>query len=107
MLTLAQSYSKGGVILNFYINQTINIQTLKIDGVTNSSVLQIGSAGMIRALANLYNTGGFVEPAPEIEDPISPLPHVPLTAPEQNDDIDAPDVPEPPAPPVPLAPPSP
>lgn len=67
--------------MNFYINQTININTLKVGGVTNSSVLQIGSAGMIKALSNLYNTGGYVEPAPEAAAPVSPKPFVPLTPP--------------------------
>ncbi len=67
--------------MNFYINQTINIQTLKVEGVTNSSVLQIGSAGMIKALSNLYNTGGFIEPAPEAAEPVTPMPLVPLATP--------------------------
>lgn len=67
--------------MNFYISQTININTLKVGGVTNSSVLQIGSAGMIKALSNLYNTGGFVEPALEGVEPIPSLPLVPLASP--------------------------
>lgn len=66
--------------MNFYINQTININNFKVNGVTNSSVLQIGSAGTISALSNLYNTGGFVEPAPEAGVP-QPLPLVPLAPP--------------------------
>jgi spore germination protein PB len=52
--------------MNFYINQNITIHNLKVDGITNSSILQIGSAGLIKSLSNLYNTGGFTEPAPEI-----------------------------------------
>jgi spore germination protein PB len=59
--------------MNFHINQNITIHHLKIDGITNSSVLQIGSAGMIKALSNLYNTGGFTEPAPEAATPLVPL----------------------------------
>jgi spore germination protein PB len=51
--------------LNFYINQSICIYQLKIGSVTNSSVLQIGSAGSIQALSTLMNTGGYTEPAPE------------------------------------------
>lgn len=35
--------------------------------LTNSSVLQIGSAGVIRPTAHLFNTGGFIKPAPEAE----------------------------------------
>ncbi|MCA1030980.1 spore germination protein GerPB [Bacillus timonensis] len=51
--------------MNFYINQSICIHFLKVGSVSNSSVLQIGSAGMIKPLSNLYNTGGFTKPAPE------------------------------------------
>ncbi|MGJ9383424.1 spore germination protein GerPB [Salipaludibacillus sp. CF4.18] len=53
--------------MNFHINQNITIHNLKIDGITNSSVFQIGSAGIIKSLSNLYNTGGFTEPAPGAE----------------------------------------
>jgi len=63
--------------MNFYINQSISIHFLKVGSVSNSSVLQIGSAGMIKSLSNLYNTGSFTEPAPEgsspIEGPVVPL----------------------------------
>lgn len=66
--------------MNFYIHQNININTLRVGSVSNSSVLQIGSAGMIKPLSNLYNTGGFKEPAPQvgtttggIEGPVVPL----------------------------------
>ncbi|MFC5467918.1 spore germination protein GerPB [Cohnella suwonensis] len=48
------------------VQQTITIGQLRIDGITNSSVLQIGSAGSIQSLSQLYNTGGFKEPAPEL-----------------------------------------
>lgn len=51
--------------MNFYINQSIVIHNLKVGSVSNSSVLQIGSAGMIKPLSNLYNTGGFTKPAPQ------------------------------------------
>ncbi|MFD1735249.1 spore germination protein GerPB [Bacillus salitolerans] len=73
--------------MNFYINQNICIHQLKVGSVSNSSVLQIGSAGMIKPLSNLYNTGGFKEAAPkavspytgpvegggEVEGPVVPL----------------------------------
>ncbi|WP_096200495.1 spore germination protein GerPB [Bacillus sp. FJAT-45350] len=59
--------------MNYYINQSIVINNLRVDGITNSSVLQIGSAGVIKALSNLYNTGGFTEPAPEAEVPVPPI----------------------------------
>ncbi len=55
--------------MNFYIQQSININQLRIDGITNSSVLQIGSAGMIKPVSYLYNTGGFTAPAPEAVHP--------------------------------------
>ncbi|NHC41385.1 spore gernimation protein [Bacillus sp. MM2020_1] len=52
--------------MNFYIQQSIQINFIKIGGITNSSVLQIGSAGIIKPTAHLYNTGGFTQPAPHI-----------------------------------------
>jgi spore germination protein PB len=52
--------------MSWTIHQTICIGQLKVNSVTNSSVLQIGSAGMISSLSNLYNTGGFTEPAPQL-----------------------------------------
>lgn len=55
--------------MNFYIQQSISINTIRIDGITNSSVLQIGSAGIIRPTSNLFNTGGFTSPAPEASQP--------------------------------------
>lgn len=66
--------------MNFYINQNIFIQHLKIGGISNSSVLQIGSAGVIKPLSNLYNTGGYTEPGPEPDKP-SPQVLVPLPPP--------------------------
>lgn len=50
--------------MNFFINQQILIHSLKVGNLTNSSVLQIGSAGMIQPVSHLYNTGGFAGPAP-------------------------------------------
>jgi spore germination protein PB len=68
--------------MNWTIHQTIMIQQLKVDSVANSSVLQIGTAGSIRSLSNLYNTGGFVESAPEMgASAINPVSLVPLPAP--------------------------
>ncbi|MBL6007509.1 MULTISPECIES: spore germination protein GerPB [Bacillus] len=52
--------------MNFYINQTIQINYLRLESISNSSILQIGSAGSIKSLSNLYNTGSYVEPAPEV-----------------------------------------
>ncbi|WP_080847380.1 spore germination protein GerPB [Cytobacillus gottheilii] len=76
--------------MNFYIQQSIHINMIKIGGVSNSSVLQIGSAGIIKPASYLYNTGGFTEPAPEvideeenmpITDSLMNSPAVPLVAP--------------------------
>ncbi|WP_066252040.1 spore germination protein GerPB [Neobacillus drentensis] len=70
--------------MNFYIQQSIQINFIKIGGITNSSVLQIGSAGIIKPTAHLYNTGGFTQPAPKITNTASGsllgTPAVPLQA---------------------------
>ncbi|MEW9051381.1 MAG: spore germination protein GerPB [Neobacillus sp.] len=50
--------------MNFYIQQSIQINFIKIGSISNSSVLQIGSSGIIKPASYLYNTGGFTEPAP-------------------------------------------
>ncbi|WP_082234682.1 spore germination protein GerPB [Halobacillus massiliensis] len=47
------------------IYQTISIRLIKIGTVANSSVVQIGSSGVIQAQADLYNTGCFTAPATE------------------------------------------
>jgi spore germination protein PB len=54
---------------NYFINQSIIIHYIRIGGISNSSVFQIGSAGIIKPVAHLYNTGGFTGPAPEAEVP--------------------------------------
>lgn len=71
---------------NYYVQQSIKIHFIKIGGITNASVLQIGSAGIIKPAAHLYNTGGFTQPAPQaIKAPGEPsaqlAPSVPLQAP--------------------------
>jgi len=58
--------------MNFFVHQNIVIHNLKIDGISNSSVCQIGSAGIIKPLSQLYNTGGFTEPTP----PAGPMPQM-------------------------------
>ncbi|WP_159887693.1 spore germination protein GerPB [Paenibacillus puerhi] len=68
------------------VHQSIVIHQMKIGAVSNSSVIQIGTAGSVRSLSNLYNTGGFTGPAPELgktvqEGAISAMPLVPLPAP--------------------------
>jgi spore germination protein PB len=68
--------------MNFYIQQSIHINFLKVEGISNSSVLQIGSSGIIKPTSYLYNTGGFTSPAPEAKTPGGTLttPSVPLTS---------------------------
>ncbi|GGD17696.1 spore germination protein GerPB [Pontibacillus salipaludis] len=53
--------------MNYTIHQSINIHFLKVGSVSNSSVFQIGSAGVIQARSSLYNTGAYTEPAEEAE----------------------------------------
>ncbi|MGG1396374.1 spore germination protein GerPB [Bacillus salipaludis] len=82
--------------MNFYIQQSIQINFIKIGGITNSSVLQIGSAGIIKPAAYLYNTGGFTGPAPQALKPGEAIskpqtsqilaPAVPLQAPVRTDE---------------------
>lgn len=65
------------------VHQNIHIHHLRVESVANSSVLQIGTAGMVRTLSNLYNTGGFTAPAPPLTNETLPLgtlevPSVPL-----------------------------
>lgn len=73
--------------MNFFVQQHIVIHQLKIESLANSSICQIGSAGMIKPLTQLYNTGGFTEPAPQTilrPDIIPPeefIPRVPLVQP--------------------------
>jgi spore germination protein PB len=69
--------------MNWTIHQTINIQNLKVNSVTNSSVLQIGTAGCISSLSNLYNTGGYTAPAPPLvaDGTLNPVSLVPLPPP--------------------------
>lgn len=83
--------------MNFYIQQNISINLLRIDSITNSSVLQIGSAGVIRPTSHLYNTGGFTGPAPETSHPggtlVTDQDTVGITEGEPASSIDAPAVP--------------
>jgi len=51
----------------FHIQQTIQINMIKIGGISNSSVFQIGSAGIIKPYSSLANTGGFTEAAPQLQ----------------------------------------
>ncbi len=61
--------------MNFYIKQSIHINMIKINAIANSSVLQIGSAGIIKPVTKLSNTGNFTGPAPDVEkkNPVIPF----------------------------------
>jgi spore germination protein PB len=67
--------------MNLFVSQTIVIYQLKVDGIQNASVLQIGSAGAIQPVSQLFNTGGFKGPAPQIKTPYTSVSTVPLGPP--------------------------
>ncbi len=62
------------------VHQSITIHCIRINGLSNSSVLQIGTAGVVKSLSNLYNTGGFTEPAPEAGTGAEEISFVPFRA---------------------------
>jgi spore germination protein PB len=68
-------------VTTWNVQQNITIGQLRVEAVTNSSVLQIGTAGSIRALSQLYNTGGFTSPAPEVTASLHELALAPLPNP--------------------------
>lgn len=45
--------------MNLSVYQCITVQQLRIGTVTNSSVLQIGTSGSIKALSHVYNAGSL------------------------------------------------
>jgi spore germination protein PB len=67
--------------MTIVVHQSISIHQLKVDSMSNSCVLQIGTSGIIRALSNLYNTGGYTGPAPMAEPGVTIPPLVPLPEP--------------------------
>ncbi|MCR8630720.1 MULTISPECIES: spore germination protein GerPB [Paenibacillus] len=67
--------------MNLVVNQNIVIHQLKVNNVTNSSVLQIGTAGLIKPLSNIYNSGGYTQPAAESDASASVVSLVPLPKP--------------------------
>ncbi|MDY0406205.1 spore germination protein GerPB [Virgibacillus sp. 179-BFC.A HS] len=66
--------------MHLTIHQSFYIHTIRVNAITNSSVLQIGSTGSIQALSEAYNTGGFTQPAEKLtnKQPIHFTPTVPL-----------------------------
>ncbi|WP_017185461.1 spore germination protein GerPB [Alkalibacillus haloalkaliphilus] len=68
------------------VHQQIHINFLKVDAITNSSVLQVGSSGSIQSVSNSYNTGEYDEPAEPAEPLDQPLVRIPkLPIPEQTE----------------------
>ncbi|RUS46958.1 spore germination protein GerPB [Cohnella sp. AR92] len=65
--------------MNLFVHQNITIHSLKVEGISNSSVLQIGSAGLIKPLSQLFNTGGFTKSAPTTGGLPSIVPLIPLS----------------------------
>jgi len=66
--------------MNLTVHQHITIHQLRVDNVSNSSVLQVGTAGAIRSLSQSFNTGGFQNPVPQLGE-VSPISFVPLPNP--------------------------
>jgi len=64
------------MIINVY--QNISIHQIRIGSIGNSSVFQIGSAGIIKPLSNIYNTGGFTGPIPSPRQPQKQQPFAPI-----------------------------
>lgn len=53
--------------MKFYVNQSIHINILKVNSMANSAILQIGTAGQIRAQSFITNSGGFTEGAQQTQ----------------------------------------
>ncbi|MGP4062001.1 spore germination protein GerPB [Halobacillus litoralis] len=53
--------------MNLTVHQSIYIHVLRIGTVANSSIVQIGSSGVIQAKSDLLNTGAYKKPAPEAQ----------------------------------------
>lgn len=70
--------TNGGKSMNITVHQSIHINLLRVGSISNSSVLQVGSAGAIQAQSNLYNTGQFTQPAEEAQAELGAVPLVPL-----------------------------
>ncbi|GIN37941.1 MULTISPECIES: spore germination protein GerPB [Heyndrickxia] len=71
--------------MKVYIQQTIQIRMIKIGGISNSSVFQIGTAGIIKPASYLYDTGCFTEPAPVIGTAQGAEEFPPIVVPFRND----------------------
>ncbi|WP_314584120.1 spore germination protein GerPB [Paenibacillus terrigena] len=61
--------------MNLVVHQSITIQNLSVNSISNSSILQIGSTGVMNPLSNSYNTSGSTQTAEsQSEEPLVPLP---------------------------------
>ncbi len=69
--------------MNIYVQQSIEINILRINNISFSSVLQIGTAGVIKAQTTAENSGGFTEQAPDMVHNgfVEPSDDVPLLVP--------------------------
>jgi spore germination protein PB len=64
------------------VHQSIQIHMIRIDGISNASVFQIGAAGIVKPISQVMNSGGFTSPAPQIGTSGQTLaPYVPLVSP--------------------------
>lgn len=72
--------------MNLIVHQSIVIHHLRVEVVSNASILQIGCAGTMKSVSQLFNTGGYTGPAPEPGKPFTPeilelpAPQVPLAS---------------------------
>jgi spore germination protein PB len=48
--------------MNLIVHQSIVIHSLKVNNVSNSAILQIGTAGIIKSLSNSYNSAAGASP---------------------------------------------
>ncbi|UOQ43476.1 spore germination protein GerPB [Halobacillus salinarum] len=53
--------------MSLTVHQSICIHVLRIGTIANSSIVQIGSSGVIQGKADLYNTGEYTKPGEEAE----------------------------------------
>ncbi|MGD9676899.1 MAG: spore germination protein GerPE [Vulcanibacillus sp.] len=67
--------------MKLIVHQSIFINSIRVGGLSNSSVFQIGSAGIIKSNSNLYNTGQFTVPAEKPES--NELPVIILPSPKK------------------------
>lgn len=67
--------------MDLTVHQTITIHQLKVGAISNSSILQIGTAGRMQMCSYIYNTGNFTGPAPKLTTPSESF--IPLPPPQR------------------------